>query len=50
MTTEEDAKPTKPAFDSFEYCIDFWQDALDAGDEIDHFIRAAKPQPGRAAE
>lgn len=24
---------------SFDYCLDFWKDALDTEDEIDHFVR-----------
>lgn len=25
--------------DSFDYCIDFWEGAIDAEDEIDLFVR-----------
>lgn len=39
MNTPTDKQP-----DSFDYCIDFWRDALDAEDEIDHFIREAAPR------
>lgn len=39
---------TKPDFDSFDYCVEFWEGALDIDYEIDHFIREA--QPSRDAE
>jgi len=29
---------TKPR-DSFDYCLDFWEGAIDAEDEIDLFVR-----------
>jgi hypothetical protein len=28
--------------DSFDYCLDFWEGAIDAEDEIDLFLREAK--------
>ena len=46
MTNPTDKEPR----DSFDYCIDFWRDALDAEDEIDHFIREASPRHVRAAD
>jgi hypothetical protein len=45
-------KPTdnKPR-DSFDYCLDFWEGAIDAEDEIDHFIRELpRPRHVRAAD
>ncbi len=40
-------KKLSPDFlDSFDYCIHFWDGALDPEDEIDHFLReAAYPAP-----
>jgi len=29
--------------DSIDYCINFWEGALDAEDEIEHFVREANP-------
>ena len=35
MPTDKD----KNDFDSILFCIDFWEGAIDAEDEIDHFVR-----------
>ena len=34
-------KPSRDFFDSFDYCINFWDGALDAEDEIDLCLREA---------
>jgi len=31
-------KPLLDFFDSIDYCINFWDGALDPEDEIDHFL------------
>jgi hypothetical protein len=33
--------------DSFDYCIEFWAGALDAEEEIEHFVREASPHGPR---
>jgi hypothetical protein len=35
MPTDKD----ETEFDSFQFCIDFWEGAIDVEDEIDHFVR-----------
>jgi hypothetical protein len=46
------AQPNDPlkALDSFDYCVEFWDGALDAEDEIDHFVRQASPHGPRQAQ
>ncbi len=34
-------------FDSFDYCIAFWEGALDEQDEIDFCLREAAPRHAR---
>jgi hypothetical protein len=48
MTTRPDNPAS--ATDSFDYCRDFWEGALDAEDEIDHFVREARPHGPRHAD
>lgn len=37
--------------DSFDYCLDFWEGAIDADDEIDHFVReCSNPRHVRVAD
>ena len=45
MTTPHD-NPA-PILDSFDYCLAFWDGALDAEDEIDHFVREGRPHGPR---
>ena len=40
MTKPTDKQPAEQ-FDSITYCIDFWQGAIDADDEIDLCLREA---------
>ena len=40
MTNPTDKKPAGQ-FDSITYCIDFWEGAIDAEDEIDLCLREA---------
>ncbi len=40
MTNPTDQKPADQ-FDSITYCIDFWEGAIDAADEIDLCLREA---------
>ncbi len=35
MNNPDDMKP----LDSFDYCLDFWEGAINAEDEIDLFVR-----------
>jgi len=46
MTNPNDKQP----LNSFDYCLDFWDGALDPEDEIDHFIREASPRHVRACD
>jgi hypothetical protein len=42
-------KTDKESHDPLDYCLDFWEGAIDAEDEIDHIIREM-PRHVRAAD
>jgi hypothetical protein len=46
MTKPADKKTADP-FDSIAYCIEFWDGAIDAEDEIDLCLREACPRGPR---
>jgi hypothetical protein len=46
MQTTDTTNPQKGTFD---YCLDFWKDALDPEDAIDQFLREV-PRHVRAAD
>jgi hypothetical protein len=43
MKPQHDNQP----LDSFDYCINFWDGAIDAQEEINHFVREASPHGPR---
>jgi len=49
---KETAMNTPITKESFDYCIDFWEGAIDEGEEIDHMLdemRQARDEEGREA-
>lgn len=41
-------RPREETYDSFDYCIDFWQGALDDEEEARRIVRQSRPRHVRA--